>query len=707
MPPKPSARARPALKALVLALSGLACTAAAQSNISEDDLALAYGDKATISIATGHAQALNRAPAVATVITAEDIAAMGATDLDEVLETVPGLHVSRSSVRYAATYLIRGIGGGNQSNPQVLLLQNGVPTTTMFNGDKGSAWRGTAVENIARIEVIRGPGSALYGADAYAGVINIVTKTANATPGTELGLRAGSFGTRDAWVQHGGKAGAADIAAYLRVGGTDGLRETVAADAQTRNDRLFGTRASLAPGPVNAGYDAVDGSLTASYGNWRANGAYKLRDRLGTGAGVSSALVAGSLGRAEVFTGDLGWSDLNFGENWGLGFNLSHLQYNFTYPENLMLLPPGTRLASGSFPDGLIGGPNQWERQTRLSAFANYAGFAGHALRIGLGHDDLDLYRTRTMKNYLLNAAGAPVPAGPVIDYSDIQPFIRPQRRKINYLYAQDEWSLARDWTLTAGLRHDSYSDFGGTTNPRLALVWEAAHDLTAKILYGTAFRAPAFNEQYGINPVSNGNPGLKPETVRTLEAALAWRLRPEAHVSLSVFRYAMQNLIRIVANPAPAPGATFQNTGEQNGYGAELEGTWDMARNLRLSGHYAYQHSTDETTGRDAGYTPRHHLYARADWRFGNGWLLGGQANRIAGRRRGPGDARPPVPDYTTVDVTVRGQADRKGWSIAASVRNLFDATVLEPSLAPGLLLPDDLPMAPRTFWLQLGHRL
>ncbi|HEX7634422.1 MAG TPA: TonB-dependent receptor plug domain-containing protein, partial [Noviherbaspirillum sp.] len=75
----------------------------------EDDLTLVYGDKSTISIATGSQQQLRRAPAVATVITAEDIQAMGVSDLDDVFEMVPGMHVSRSANNYSPIYVIRGI----------------------------------------------------------------------------------------------------------------------------------------------------------------------------------------------------------------------------------------------------------------------------------------------------------------------------------------------------------------------------------------------------------------------------------------------------------------------------------------------------------------------------------------------------------------------------------------------------------------------
>ena len=224
--------------ALLVQMSG----ALAQTSSDEEELALVYGDKSTISIATGSPQPLRRAPAVATVITAEEIAAMGALDLDEVLETVPGIHVSRSTQIYSPLYMIRGIH--SEFNPQTLMLQNGVPMTTLFVGNRGNIWGGLPVENIARIEIIRGPGSALYGADAYSGVINIITKTAAETPGFELGARTGSFKSRDGWVLHGGKRGPVDVAAYLRVGRTNGFKEPVTADAQTVLDGLFMTSAS-------------------------------------------------------------------------------------------------------------------------------------------------------------------------------------------------------------------------------------------------------------------------------------------------------------------------------------------------------------------------------------------------------------------------------------------------------------------------------
>ena len=119
----------------VIVGSGVAWGQTAQD---EEDLAMLYGDKTFVSIATGNKQTLRRAPSVATVITSEEIEAMGAADLDEVLETVPGLHVSRSANIYAPLYVIRGVY--SLYLPQVLVLQNGIPITTQFIGNKGNIW---------------------------------------------------------------------------------------------------------------------------------------------------------------------------------------------------------------------------------------------------------------------------------------------------------------------------------------------------------------------------------------------------------------------------------------------------------------------------------------------------------------------------------------------------------------------------------------
>jgi outer membrane receptor protein involved in Fe transport len=669
--------------------------------VEEEDLALAYGDRNFVSIATGSKQLLRKAPSVATVITAEDIANMGARTVDEALESVPGLHVSRATMNYGANYSIRGIL--TESNPHVLLMVNGIPWTSAYQGNRSDMPFTLPVENVSRIEIIRGPGSAMYGADAFAGTINVITKTADEIGGTSFAVRAGSFNSWDSWIQHGGRIGDLEIAGYLKFGSTDGERRIVRADAQTSIDALVPfPAASLAPSSVNLGYDDFSAQLDLALGRLRWRNSFNQRDNAGGGIGIAGALDPTGRYRTSRFNSDLSWNDANLTPDLGISLQASfmNLANEITTPAHLF--PSGANFGAGVFVNGVLGDPDKWENQLRVSASALYTGIADHRLRFGLGHDEMDIYKTRETKNFVMTVVGGNPVFVPVAwdSASGANLFLSPHKRHIEYIYAQDEWSLARQWTLTTGLRYDDYSDFGATTNPRIALVWEAREDLTAKLIYGSAFRAPSFVEQYATsNPVALGNSNLSPESITTFEASLTWQATERLHTTLSLFHHEIKDIIAL-------SGTTYQNTGKQRGNGGEFEMSWDASSNLRLSGNYAYQRNVDETSGQDTGYAPHHHLYSRADWHFTPGMNLSGQVNYVADRHRAPGDIRPQVPDYTSVDLTLRSDRSKSGWDFSASVYNLLNADIREPSVTSSGITYD-LPMPGRTLWLQARYSL
>jgi len=662
-------------------------------SIEEEELALAYGDKSTISIATGSSQPINRAPAVATVITAEDIKNIGATDLDQALASVPGLHVSMNNIALKPIYGFRGIVTVN--NPQVLMLVNGIPITNVFWGDRSQIWGGMPLENVARIEVIRGPGSALYGADAFSGVINVITKTAADINGTEYGVRAGSFNTRDAWIQHGGKLGALDAAFYLGAGNTDGHRGIMQQDAQTTFDTLYGTNASLAPGPINTERKSFDMRTDLSFDAWRLRAAYQQR-------AVGVVALGGSLdpngrGHSSRIYLDLNYEQINWVTDWDVSGVLGYYDIKDKPGDPAYTLFPAGAFG-GSFPDGMIGNPGHSERHTHGSVSAVYNGFEQHRLRIGAGLRQEDMYETSEFKNF--NAVFAPLPAPVQAAGDPALVFLMPHKRNMSFAFAQDEWSFAPDWTLTAGVRHDRYSDFGGTTNPRLALVWDAAYNLTIKAMHGTAFRAPSFSEQYDINnPVSIGSPNVKPETIVTDELAFFWQPQEKLKTNLNFFQYRMRNII------LPTSGV-FQNAGTQTGRGFEWETTLDATSSLQLTGSYSFQNSKDEASGQDAGMAPHRRAFARADWRFIPLWQLGTTINHVAERMREPGDTRARVPDYTTVDLILRREKFANGWDARALVTNLFGQDAWEPTFKSASM-PSDLPLAGRAFYIQFEHKL
>ena len=131
------------------------------------------------------------------------------------------------------------------------MLINGIPITNLFQGDRNLVWGGMPVEAISRIEVIRGPGSALYGADAFAGVINIVTKTAKEVKSNSAGVRVGSFDTTDVWFTAAGEKGDLGYMGSVEFTKSDGSDAQIDRDAQSLLDLITGTAVSNAPGSVN------------------------------------------------------------------------------------------------------------------------------------------------------------------------------------------------------------------------------------------------------------------------------------------------------------------------------------------------------------------------------------------------------------------------------------------------------------------------
>ncbi len=661
----------------------------------EDELSLSYGDEDFISIATGRKQPIAKAPAVASVITSSDIRAIGAKDITEALELVPGLHVSKKAGGYEPIFVVRGIF--SEFNPQVLILINGSPITSLLFGNRGEVWAGMPVEAISRIEVIRGPGSAVYGADAFAGTINIVTKNSSEIDGAEMGVMASTFNTVRAWAQYGGAIDDWELSLSLEVLDTNGQSEEVNSDIQSILDQAFFTTASLAPEGINLGRKSLDFRLDVSNGIWRLRAGYQARRDVQSGAGASQALDPIGEGESDRLNFDITYQNKNL-EDWEIEVKASY--FDVSIETDLVLFPPGAfnTIFPGGFPDGVIGKPDVYERHYRFDTSGFYTGFDGHDIRLGAGYHYQDQYRIEETKNFMtaITPAGAlPVPLGGLIDVSDIAPFNREEVREVSYLFIQDEWKLIRDWSLTAGVRYDHYSDFGDTVNPRFALVWDTANNLTTKLLYGRAFRAPSFAEQFNINnPIAIGNDNLDPEIINTYELAFDYTPSSSLRMGLNIFYYEMQDIIRFTP--------VARNTGDQTGQGLEWEFEWTVSDEFTVRGNYALQDSEDEDTDGDAPNAPQQQLYLRADYELMPGWSLNAQLNHVMDRERAIGDLRPGVDDYTILDLTLIGKELLRGVDLTISVRNLTDEDAFEPSLAPGLI-PNDLPLAGRSVFAEI----
>jgi iron complex outermembrane receptor protein len=688
-----------------LGFSALCWLTPAVANSADDalwDMPLEeLGQIRVVSIASGTATPLDKAAAITSVISAEEITAMGATDLDQVLATVPGLHVNHSDQLFTPRYVFRGIT--SNFNPQALLLINGIPATTSMFGNRGNTWGGMPVKAIQRIEVIRGPGSALYGADAYAGVINIITKNADDIDGIVTGARAGSFNTKGAWIEAATTFNDNDISLVLEHQTTDGWRRTIDQDAQTNLDETFGTSASLAPGPVNTSKDQIDARLELNGDQWTFRAGLQDRRNIGSGPGLAQALDPEGQYKSQRINLDYSYYWLDVFEGLDVESRISY--YNFTQePENdIVLFPPGA--FNGNFPDGLLGSPGYKERQARVDLNSIYSKVENHRILFGVGAFWAELYDVSEQKNFNTDFS----PKGEVVDVSDDpnQVWMPEEDRKNYYTFIQDEWQFAQNWQLVSGLRYDYYADFGETVNPRAALVWATTDNLTTKLLYGRAFRAPSLNEQYAANnPVLVGNDNLDPETIDTLELALGYQASSRLYYGINVFYYEIDDLIN--AEPIAGPVATqYQNSGKRKGRGGELEVTYQALDTLNIAANYAYQRAKDEETNESASQAPNHQAYARIEWQAAPSWILSSQVTYIGEQKRSPEDSREPVDSYTTMDFTARTSGLWRGLDIAVSVRNAFNADVRDPSpySDPRPDIPRDFPMAGRFAYIEAQY--
>ncbi|MDO9178111.1 MAG: TonB-dependent receptor [Agitococcus sp.] len=662
-------------------------------DMSLDDL----GKIRVTSIASGTQTPLDKAAAIATVITADDIAAMGATDLDQVLETVPGLHVGRSDQDYTPKYIIRGIT--STFNPQTLMLINGIPVTGLVFGNRGNVWAGMPIKSIARVEVIRGPGSALYGADAFSGVINIITKKYDDLRGTQTGVRAGSFGTQAAWLTHGSSYQGINVGFSLEAETTDGWKKIVEQDRQTLLDGAFNTHASLAPGSVNTMKDMVDARLDIAYKNSQLRLGYQGRSNIGSSVGYAEALDPSSRAASQRYNLDYTYSLKDLAPSLDVDSRVSYYSNTQEIKKSLVLFPAGA--FGGAYPDGFIGNPGYKEENARVDFNVLYSGINNHLIRSGTGFYWDDVFEVTESKNFNPNFS----PRANGLEYiNDTAEIWLPEKQRTSYyLFAQDEWKLARNWLATTGVRYDHFSDFGNTTNPRLALVWATTDKVTTKLLYGKAFRAPSFSELFATsNPLTLGNPNLKPETIDTYELALSHQLSSRLLYTANIYRYNIKDFITFVPQIG---GAKAQNIGELQGQGFELEADYSPVYNLRFLVNYAYQQSTDQKTDADVGDAPNQQIYARSEWTIASDWHFDSQVTWVGKQKRVLGDTRPANDAYTTIDVTLRKQNAWRGLDVALSVRNLLDADVTEPSPGPVVYLPKDFPMAGRSVYGELTY--
>ncbi len=692
----------------------LLCTLAlSQGAFAQDGMFDSFGggDEELLRLATGIDQPISAAPAVATVITKAEIVKMGARSIDDALRSVPGLHIGLSSNRWTPTINIRGII--TDSNPQVLLLVNEIPLKYQVLGNRGF-YPQIPIHSVERIEIIRGPGSAVYGADAYAGVINVVTKSPD-NARSEVGARIGSFETTQAWAVLPYEVGETKLLTTIEYSDADGDDSRVIDfDAQSLFD-LFGTNASNAPGAANTMIERLDLRTTLMRDNWSLNAWYWQVDA-GTGPGIAQALDPSGTNEERNYLID--WTaNYQLNDDWQLQPTVSYMDLEIK--TDITLFPAGTVLPIGTdgnvnplgtpvlFSEGFIGNPDSLETQIRTQLAFVRAG-ERHTARFAIGWQSLEA-EGRETKNFgpgVINGTEGVV-NGTLTNVSNTQFVYLPETdRTVSYLSLQDEWKFKTDWALTAGIRFDDYSDFGNTTNPRVALVWSPSYNTHIKALYGRAFRAPSFFELSGANnPAFLGNPELDPEVIDTFEIAADIE-SGAMHYNISLYFYDIEDQINYIPDQS-GTSSTAQNIGKQEGSGIELEFNRDHSAGS-FGGNLSFQ-KAEVDNGDDVANTPQTKIYLYSNWEIDANWHLHLAAEQVMDRKRVSQDPRSELDDYLTFDISLR-YSSTQHWDFALTVHNATDDDRLEPSPAnldipTGSLVPNDYPLSERSLQLEVSY--
>ncbi|MDA1192796.1 MAG: TonB-dependent receptor, partial [Candidatus Poribacteria bacterium] len=588
-----------------------------------------------------------------TIVTSEEIARYGYRTVADALNAAHGVYLTNDHLYDFIG--VRGFQTPIDINNRVLLLLNGQPLNeSVFGVSTYGNGFPIDMDIVERIEIVRGPGSILYGSNAMFLVVNVVTKDGARLDGGNARVDVGEGNARTASANYGAMLDN-DATAMIsaRVGESDGDdyyspeydRTAVGVDWE----RLSSAFASGTRGRLRGhGFFLTrrKGIPTGAYGaRFNDPRSFQLDERLGAQmeADVLSNAITQLTLRAFALKSE--------NSAWYVN-GLTHPQRHETDTHE-------------------VGGEAQFHwnirANNRLTAGIEYRNHLKSWLRIA------------TDDNTTITVVESPY--------------------DIVSAYAVDEYQLLKDLSVSIGARHDRHSKDGSSaTSPRGALIAHPFETTTWKLLYGEAFRAPTLVERdlrlpFALDP----NSKLKPERVKTLEAVWEQRIFDHYYATLSAYHNDVQDLIvNSRVNDAREFGkpSQFRNLGSAtvNGFEVEASARWENGRGGYAS--YGYQPVKDGETGRTRNYAPNHlvkfgisaplfsTVFASVDGRYESSQFTSDDAD--ASRRRR-------LEGFFVMDATLSTKPVLKRFRARLSVSNVFDTEYRVPMAPHGTPLEPD----------------
>ena len=614
----------------------------ANPEIDLADLSLEELMNIKVTGASKFEQTVAEAPSSVSVVTANEIKKYGYHTLAEILKSIQGFHITYD--RNYSYIGMRGFGRTGDYNSRFLLLIDG---HRVNDNIYDSLLIGTDfildIDLIDRIEIIRGPSSSLYGSNAFFGIINIITKNEDSIGRPEVSGEAGSFDTYKGRFSYGNNF-------------KNGLDIVISGSIYDSKGQDLFYKAFDSPDTNNGIAQSCDYDRNYSlfsklhYKEFTLEGAYVSRTK-----GIPTGAYETDFNDLRNRTVDAsGYVDLRYEHRFENALSLiARLFYdNYSYE--------GTYVFSGILNKDL--GEGEWwggEVTVEKVVFNRHRVTAGAEYRFNSKQDQMN-YDEEPYSLYLDDRR-----------HSDIWA-----------MYVQDEYRLHDNLILSAGIRHDHYDTFGGTTNPRVALIYMPFEKTVLKLLYGTAFRAPnAYELYYSVPPDSGaqkGNIDLTPEEIKTYEVVYEQGISRNIKVTAAGFYYKIENHIAQITDPSDNL-LVYVNSGEVEAKGLELEleGKWENGLQGRIS--YTYQDAKDNLTKERLVNSPRHlakfNLIVPL---YTDKVFAGTEVQYMSKRKTLKGKD---TSDFFLTNVTLFSQRIVKGLELSASVYNIFDEKYGDPA--------------------------
>ncbi len=526
--------------------------------------------------ASKYEQKASEAPSLVSIIRSEDIKKFGYRTLADILQRVSGMYITYNRNYHFVG--VRGFGPPGDLNTRVLLMTDG----HRINDDVfQQALIGTDfpvdVDLIDRVEITRGPGSCLYGTNAFFSVINVITKKGHQINGSQISAEVGTADTYKSRATFG-KAFSQDSEILLSASVYDSKGD----------DRLYYPEFDD-PSSNNGIAENRDDDkycrffLKTSWKDFALSAAYGSRDKE-----VPTAAFGTVFNNAFATVDNRGYAELRYDRRFDETLNISSRIYYDRY------------VYKGYYPyEAETDGGEPYIYMNRDDDTSEWAGGDLMLTRKLFGNSSVTLgaeyqYNIRQdMLNY---------------DENPYQLLADDTRRTSNWaVYLHDETRILGNLIFNAGIRYDRYESFGGTFNPRLSLIYMPFEDTTVKLIYGTAFRAPNFYE-LSVNEWWRKRdydiPDPDPEKISTWEIIAEQRFGEFIKGFVSGFYYKIDGLISQVPYE---DDWILENADDIEAKGVELELQGKWKNGLAASLNYTFEKVEDCLSHESFTNSPEH----------------------------------------------------------------------------------------------------